>query len=769
MRKLHLNRIYLGTMVSYIIVLFIPTVLLGILITSQVRNVLEEETRNSAMSALSQARQTIDTRIKELDEMTYQISSNRSLRVLLSEGEFSTPEKYFTIADFTRDFGSIASVNKFIGEAFVYIKKENAFLTPVSIYSTDLIYSRYGPSHLTHDQWMEAIADTHHGQLWPAADIGNDTEKRTRALTYSRSIPINSGQGQATVLALIYEETIRSLFETHSDDLKGEYYIVDENNDIIFTTDPGDKSLSFQLLRDYPMDGLEYYSHGGQDYIAVGVSSHVRGWHYYSIIQHDVFMSKVNFIGRISFTISAACLLLGLVLAFYLSRKNFMPIKRLIASISKAGKPQLEHLIMDYPTIIGTIEETFDKKSKLEDQIKQQVHNIRSNFMKKLLMNKYMDPGELERMQDVLNIHWMSEWFNVIIIHIDDYSNFSEKQDSYRLNLVRLIIINIAEELLNRRHQAFSYEEEGRITLLVNYNVADDAEIYTETAESLKEIIQFIGDRFKIELSAGVGNACKSLQGISVAWAEAEIALNQRIIDGKKTITLYREIVAGSSSYYYPMDIEIQIMNHVRMGDYEGAERLLDIVYDENYVKRRLPIYLVNCLFFDMAGTILKVLDSAEASHEEVFGEGTALAVSLLPCETVAEMHHEIKSILRQMCNYINEKRESNNNGLKDRVMAYIEQQYADKNLSLLSVADHFGMSSSYLSRFFKDHSGYNFIDFLTRLRIAKAKTLLKESTLSITEIADKIGYGSSNSFIRSFKKYESVTPGQFKDGSSAG
>src|SRR5690606_14101077 len=110
------------------------------------------------------------------------------------------------------------------------------------------------------------------------------------------------------------------------------------------------------------------------------------------------------------------------------------------------------------------------------------------------------------------------------------------------------------------------------------------------------------------------------------------------------------EITTSSNSYYYPMDVELQIMNHVRIGNYGGAELLLNLIYDENYVKRRLPVYLVNCLFFDMAGTILKVMDSVQANHEEVFGEGTDIALSLLQCETVADMHNEIKSILRQVC-----------------------------------------------------------------------------------------------------------------------
>ena len=79
-------------------------------------------------------------------------------------------------------------------------------------------------------------------------------------------------------------------------------------------------------------------------------------------------------------------------------------------------------------------------------------------------------------------------------------------------------------------------------------------------------------------------------------------------------------------------------------------------------------------------------------------------------------------------------------------------------------IADQFHLSGPYLSRYFKDQMGMNFADYLCRLRIAQAKELMKDSSLSIQEISARVGYNSSNSFIRTFKRYESVTPGQFRE-----
>jgi|GEM_PF-3136564 len=764
MTRLFLNRIYLGIMFSYIVVLLIPTGLLGTLIISQVRSALEEEYRDSALTALDQARQTIDTRMTELDEMSYQISSNRFLRQLFNAGESAGPERYFTIADFTRDFAGIASVNKFIADPFVYLKEERMFLSPVTNYSADLIYKSYGPRGLSYEAWLRELDEVQSGQLRAAVETGFVGGNGTRSLVYTRTIQVQNQQATATLLAYIREDKIRALFESDPRRLKGAYYIVDQNGEVIFSTDPDHAILGTPMLQEETTAPFASYELAGKRYTAVAGHSQVRGWSYYSVIEQEVLMGKVNVLQRTILAVMAICLVLGLVLALLLSRQNYRPIKRIIASMNKGGKAQQPQAI-DYSTLIERIEETYDKKSELELQLRQQIHTIRSNFIKKLLLNQYANQGEIDRMQEVLNIRWKSSSFNVVLLHIDDFVPFEQAQGNDPLELIRLIITNIAEELFNRRHLAFAYEEDGRITLLVNYSDTEEAGNERETREILSEMIPLLRDRFKIGLSAGGGNICVGLEGIPGAWAEAKLALSQRMLHGKYSLTMYREIPVSSNSYYYPFDTELQIMNHVRIGNYEGAEQLLDIVYEENYVKRRLPVYLVNCLFFDMVGTIVKVLDSIQANHEDVFGEHTDMVATLMRCETVADMHQEIKRILRKVCAYIEHRRESNNSSLREQMIAYIDDHYADKNLSLLMAAEHFGMSSSYLSRFFKDQTGYNFIDYVTRLRIQKAKELLASGEGSITEIADKVGYGSANSFIRSFKKQESITPGQYKEG----
>ena len=70
-----------------------------------------------------------------------------------------------------------------------------------------------------------------------------------------------------------------------------------------------------------------------------------------------------------------------------------------------------------------------------------------------------------------------------------------------------------------------------------------------------------------------------------------------------------------------------------------------------------------------------------------------------------------------------------------------------------------------YFSKIFKDELGLNFIEYLTSVRIEKAKELLTESDMSMKEICGACGYTDPNYFSRSFKKNVGVTPTEYKEG----
>lgn len=109
--------------------------------------------------------------------------------------------------------------------------------------------------------------------------------------------------------------------------------------------------------------------------------------------------------------------------------------------------------------------------------------------------------------------------------------------------------------------------------------------------------------------------------------------------------------------------------------------------------------------------------------------------------------------------------RRSNNDKFHyiDSAVKLIRERYYDNTMSLESVSSELGLSPQYLSRLFASRQSEGFLTYLNRYRLDRAKELLIHTRYSISDIGLKTGFNSSQSFIRVFKRYEQVTPGQFR------
>ncbi|WML51403.1 response regulator [Neobacillus sp. PS3-12] len=92
----------------------------------------------------------------------------------------------------------------------------------------------------------------------------------------------------------------------------------------------------------------------------------------------------------------------------------------------------------------------------------------------------------------------------------------------------------------------------------------------------------------------------------------------------------------------------------------------------------------------------------------------------------------------------------------------YLQDHY-DREVKLQEIADVFFLSREYISRKFKQEFGENISDYIVKIRMQKAKSLLKNSELKIYEIANMIGYQDDKYFRKVFKKVEGITPNEFR------
>lgn len=137
------------------------------------------------------------------------------------------------------------------------------------------------------------------------------------------------------------------------------------------------------------------------------------------------------------------------------------------------------------------------------------------------------------------------------------------------------------------------------------------------------------------------------------------------------------------------------------------------------------------------------------------------LPANSVPPKTVAACQEAGEQILRAQ---LAMQDSAGANPAKDRIRAiseYVQENYTDSELGVGTIAARFGMNAAYLSRAFKDGTGTNLLEFIHRIRIAAAKKLLPE--YAVKEVSAMVGFADAQSFVRTFRKYESVSPAEYK------
>lgn len=118
----------------------------------------------------------------------------------------------------------------------------------------------------------------------------------------------------------------------------------------------------------------------------------------------------------------------------------------------------------------------------------------------------------------------------------------------------------------------------------------------------------------------------------------------------------------------------------------------------------------------------------------------------------------EIAAFLKK----VKKSTQQKNNNIIVEIEKYLQQNF-DRDVKLQEISDHFYISREYISRKFKQEFNENISDYIVRIRMEKAKSLLKNSQLKIYDIASLIGYQDDKYFRKVFKKVEGITPNEYR------
>lgn len=158
------------------------------------------------------------------------------------------------------------------------------------------------------------------------------------------------------------------------------------------------------------------------------------------------------------------------------------------------------------------------------------------------------------------------------------------------------------------------------------------------------------------------------------------------------------------------------------------------------------------------------VIQSAQGEDTRYHGNHMPEWMNALKgCDSVKELSACLKEILSEFEDLGSQYTMRQKERLSYKIKKIIEENYNQHFLGLCYISEQVGVSTSYVSKVFKEEYGIGVVEYMNELRIEAAKKLMEKEGITIKEVAEQVGFTSDIHFIRIFKKYENITPGVYK------
>ena len=763
-------------LVSYSLILVIPIFISGV-IYLQTFSMFESEINNSNKLLLKKMQQKMDSLLTDAQRLSEEISLNSRVNALLINDKDLDDLSSYDLFQTLNSLGTYKIPGSSVDDFFIYFKHMDLVLSSYSNKNSRFHYDTYlNRSGVTFEAWYGMISQSYKGSFITSMNFST-LEKGKKSIVMVRTVPLLSRSGRYANIVISLDE---SKFMGDAADIEalnqGLVAIIDDKNKII-TSSSGDFDLTG--LRYDDLEGADGFTHtkiDGRKAVISYTNSQVTDWKYVAVVPNEVFWKKAQYIKRLTLVGIVLCLCIGGVLVCVSLRKNYNPVSELVKLLEKSQGMNFSKKDNEYMFIHQMVHQIQSDKNKVDAILKQQNKEIKSELLTRLIKGK--TGGNLP-VQDALalsDIHFTTEDFAVMIFYIEDYAEvFSGelpiREDASSLEkfkMVQFIMTNVIEEMIGQKNNlGFMTDIDDILVCLVNFGPGGAEHAKEELSRVGNESQEFMGKHFRIQFKVAISSAHKTLMGIPEAYSEALQVLEYKKVLGIEDFNHYQDIIEmPKGDYYYPLEVEQQLINYIKVGDLEHSQIILNDIFKKNFESSILSVKVARCLMFDLVSTMIKTMNEASYAGYNDLMESLNPIETLIGCENINDMRREMIYILDGFCKHIQAKEKSRNKGtdlqLVNNVMEYVQNGYSDPNLSVTTIAEHFRVHVVHLSRAFKEHFGESLSDHINSVRIHKAKELLNKLD-NLEDVSKAAGYSNIRTFMRVFKKLEGITPGKYK------
>ncbi|GIP35017.1 helix-turn-helix domain-containing protein [Paenibacillus sp. J2TS4] len=753
------NGFYRKSLIILLLVTSIPTALLAIATYYVGTKQIEQEVHRAHEFRLETMADKLQEQLLQLEKMSTMWTFFPILQGNLGE---MTIESFKKEIVFTHDLAKMLLImgdsNPLIREVRLYLPDSGLYISPLK---ANVAVPINNPEEL---EFFRSLYIKEMPQYWTVAQ---------GYLSLIRLVPDKAPYGY--FLTIIDEEAMNQLIQTEHDSqatafmLKGNGDWLDPEYAKEAEYRPFEYMLRQQVNEQNRESGSFYTKWNGEKYTVSFGTIPRTGWIYVSATSLSNLTQPVVYTSRILLAVGGLGMVVAICLSWFASLKLYQPIVRLM-QLFRSSRNDAADATKDEIEFIEREWQFLNSESKLlHERMEQNLVNLREIFLFQLLHDhlNHLTEDELRRRMEQYGWDTEGKVFQLLVVRLLGFSKLLDRFDEGDEQLVTFAASNVIAELATGRFEQAEIVNEQELSVSILVVMPEELEP-EETRQQLYEfgdsLIQSLSAILRMNVLVGLASQTSSISELPEAYREVNLSFGFRNVQEMNQILDLEQMGGHPQVSLYPFALEKEWVRSVRSGERDEAVNLLRRFVEELTTNGEKEI-VVRQGMNQLLGVLLHHILLSGFSPQGLYSSPNLydeLNKLREPDEMLAWFKEKLEMYMDTMTETMSQVQDQWMKETVDKVIAWMAEEYA-QDISLESYSDRFGISIYKLSSGFKEVTGVNFIDYLTRLRLDKSKELLLTTNDKVNDIAYRVGYQPSY-YYRVFKKHEGLTPTKYRE-----
>lgn len=406
---------------------------------------------------------------------------------------------------------------------------------------------------------------------------------------------------------------------------------------------------------------------------------------------------------------------------------------------------ELQAVLQNIATVLDQEKEKSAKLKELQNQVQDILAMKKDRLLLDLVVGGVSSAEAVEEYGQI-GLNMIAEYYLVILLKIQVFQN-NGPLDPFKHQKVQDIVTDLIEVYPGAFYTQKSVEE---ILLIM---MGDDPEQLKEDGRFLAELMTTdIEQALGYQVEFGVGSIQQRLTSIHLSFMDA-----LAIVSNAEQGSPQGNLVQASK-----LD-QVAVESYLRTGLISEFDAFFASVLQDLSEAALQSTLIKHYLFADIILTSAQFIAELGGDAASVIPAMTNVESLLAELKSREQIREALHSIVAGVLSFRNEHAQDNKAELIFQAKTYIETHYANPDLLLEDVAASVNLSPSHFSMVFGRETGESFKTYLTRIRIERAKELLRTTALKCSEIAYHSGYNDPHYFSYAFKKNTGMPPQQFR------